>query len=87
MSLTQLQEHAIQALLAVPLKRNCYRSHAKNRGRIRGEYRLAATAMGYTPEQIEQQLQDVRDMVALTLGVDDDSYEPRSRRTMPKYRV
>jgi hypothetical protein len=33
-------------------------------------YRLAAAKKGYTPEQIDQQVRDIRDMVTLELNAD-----------------
>ena len=61
-TLIQRQDEAIQ-LMSQP--RSSEKRAAKHRGSILRQYKANAVKLGYTTEQAEQQVRDVRDMYNL----------------------
>lgn len=67
-TLIQRQEACI-ARMREP--RTSWRRAAKNRGAALRQYRDAAAKAGYTAAEIEQQVKDIKDMVALEDNAED----------------
>jgi len=61
-TLIQRQDEAIQ-LMSQP--RSSEKRAAKHRSAVLRQYRKHAAKLGYTPEQVDQQVRDVRDMYNL----------------------
>lgn len=74
MSLTRRQELSIARLLSIPpvTRRGSGALQARMHRGARKEYETAAARMGFTPEQINRQWQDVRDMAELERLSDDE---------------
>jgi hypothetical protein len=68
-TLISRQSAAVEACLET---RTSERRTLRMRVRVLCHYRTHAAKLGYTPEQIEQQVRDIRDMVELERIADDE---------------
>lgn len=67
-SLIQRQQECIDRMLE---PRTSEKRAAKNRAAALREYRAHAARAGYTESEIEQQVKDIKDMVALENNAED----------------
>lgn len=85
-SLIERQEDAIERLLRVPPQTARGSGHLQRRMRrkIRKDYERDAARLGYPPDQIDAQWQDVKDMAELRRVAEDaDEPMPLARRERP----
>ena len=69
MTLTQIQERALLAMLE---PRSSERRAEKMRGAVLRQYRKSARRLGYTQEQVEMQVCDLRDMYRLRVDATEE---------------